>query len=244
MSLPLHPNHLEAIAAVLLFGLSYATYHFDLLSPLFIKPFFRKVPGEKRQAYTLFLHRFSGVFILGLIPLTILIILFDRVPAEYGLRLPAEPWWYLVGLAIGLLAIVALSTWARQPASAEIRPLARLDEWQRSDRVWNILSWITYLGAYESALRGYLLYALMRSIGIWPAILLMTVFYVIVHLDKEKEEVIGSALLGPLFGVITLASGSIFVPWLIHTCIAAGSDTMVVRFHHRPVSALRREAGS
>ncbi len=244
MNLPLNPIHIEAIVAVLIFGLSYATYHFDLLALIFIRPFIKKVPEEKRQAYTLFLHRFSGVFILGLIPLTILFLIFARDPGEYGFRFPQEPLWFLVGLAACIFSFLILRAWARKPVAAETVPPARLSEWRRPDTTWNALSWVTYLAAYESALRGYLLFSLMRSIGAVPAILVMTLIYVIIHLDKQREEVIGSALLGLVFGAITLASGSILVPWLIHVFIAVGSDTLVIRFHYRPVRALNREAGS
>jgi len=244
VNLSLPPIHLETMVVVLLFALCYTTYHFDLLAPLFIRPFIGKVSGDRRQAYTLFLHRFSGVFLLGLIPLTFLFLLFDREPGEYGLRLPMEPLWFLVGLAACLLAFLILFTWTRKPALAETFPYARLSEWRRSDRTWNALSWITYLAAYESCLRGYLLFSLMRSIGAWPAILAMTAIYVIIHLDKQRDEVIGSALLGLLFGAITLASGSILVPCLIHMFIAVGTDILAIRFHHRVIRIPNREAGS
>ena len=225
MNLSLPPIHLETMVVVLLFALCYTTYHVDLLAPLFIRPFIGKVSGDRRQAYTLFL-------------------LFDREPGEYGLRLPMEPLWFLVGFAACLLAFLILFTWTRKPASAETVPYARLSEWRRSDRTWNALSWITYLAAYESCLRGYLLFSLMRSIGAWPAILAMTAIYVIIHLDKQRDEVIGSALLGLVFGAITLASGSILVPWLIHMFIAVGTDILAIRFHHRVIRIPNREAGS
>ncbi|MFC1499835.1 CPBP family intramembrane glutamic endopeptidase [Candidatus Zixiibacteriota bacterium] len=244
MNLTIPPIHTEAIAAVLLFVISYATYHFDLLARLFIQPFVKRVPGEKRQAYSLFLRRISGAFILGLIPLTVLSLIFDRDPGEYGFQLPTEPLWLVPTLAACTIIFFVLLNWIRKPASAESFPFARLSEWHCSERAVNALSWITYLAAYESALRGYLFFSLMRSIGAGPAILLVTAIYVSIHLGRPRKEVLGAAFGGPAFCIVALASGSILIPWLIHAFIAVGIDTLAIRFHYRVIRIRNREADS
>jgi len=236
--------HVETAVVVALFVLSYATFHRGMLSALFIRPFTDRIPDGKDQAYSLFLNRFSTVLILGVIPLVTIFILFGRNPGENGIGLPDDPLWFLAGFVLCLIILPVMTPFIRKPNLGRTLPRARITGWNRSDRTWNALSWTCYLAAYEAGLRGYVLFTLMRSVGIWSAILLMTALYVFIHLDKPWEEVVGSALLGPLFGLIALYSGSVLIPWLMHVFIANMTDILVLRYRERSLSDRSRAAGA
>jgi membrane protease YdiL (CAAX protease family) len=228
--------HLETAVVVALFVLCFATYHRDLLTAFFFLPFSGKVSEERQQAYTMFLRRFSGVILFGVIPLTCLFLIFNRSPAEYGLHLPTDPIWFLIAVAVCLLVLPVLILVTRRPVFRKSVPYARLRTWRRTDRIWNAISWGCYLAAYEAGLRGYLLFSLMRSIGEWPAILVMTAIYVIIHVNKRWEEALGGALMGPVLGYLALTTGSILIPWLIHVFIANTVDALAVRYRNQVVS--------
>ncbi len=236
--------HVETAVVVALFVLSYATFHRDILGAIFIRPFTNRLPEGKEQAYTLFLRRFSTIFILGLIPSGIIFILFRRNPGENGFGLPDDPLWFLVGFVLCLIILPIMIPFIRKPNLGRTVPRARINGWDRNDRTWNAISWTCYLVAYEAGLRGYVLFTLMRSVGVWPAILVMTALYVFIHLDKPWEEVLGSALMGPVFGLIALYSGSILIPWLMHSFIANTTDILALRHRDHPVSDRSRAAGA
>jgi membrane protease YdiL (CAAX protease family) len=215
-----------------------------MLGALLIRPFADRLPEGKEQAYTLFLRRFSTIIVIGVIPLAVISLLFRRGLADYGLALPDDPLWFLAGFILCLIILPIMIPFIRKPNLGDTVPRARITGWNRRDRVWNALSWICYLAAYEAGLRGYVLFTLMRSVGIWPAILLMTALYVFIHLDKPWEEVLGSALMGPVFGLIALYSGSILIPWLMHSFIANTTDIVAIRRNDQPVTDRSRAAGA
>ncbi|MFC1529920.1 CPBP family intramembrane glutamic endopeptidase [Gemmatimonadota bacterium] len=236
--------HVETAVVVALFVLGYATFHRDMLAAIFIRPFADRLPDGKEQAYTLFLRRFSTIFTVGLVPLTTIFIVFGRGAREYGIGLPDDPLWFLAGFVFCLVILPIMTPFIRKPNLGNTLPRARIASWNRNDRTWNAISWICYLAAYEAGLRGYVLFALMRSVGIWPAILVMTAIYVFIHLDKPWEEVIGSALMGPVFGLIALYSGSVLIPWLMHSFIANATDILVLRSRDHPVTDRSRASGA
>lgn len=225
--------HIETAITIGIFVLCFAVYHRDLLAGLFLRPFMGRMSPGRQQAYTLFLRRFSGVILFGIIPLTSLFLIYGRSAAEYGLKLPDQPIWYLAGIGLCVLFFPVLAITIRKSTLRESVPYARLTEWRRSDRFWNLISWMFYLIAYEAGLRGYLLFSLERSVGEWPAILLMTAIYTIIHINKRWEEAALSVVGGPVLGYLALNSGSIIIPWMIHVFVANVSDALVLRLESR-----------
>lgn len=76
--------------------------------------------------------------------------------------------------------------------------------------------WINYLIVYEFYFRVVLLFVLQNWVGtIWSTII-NVMLYVIVHLHKNKKEIVGSIPLGIIFCFTTLHTQSIWPAFIIH----------------------------
>ena len=228
MTPPWEPGYLEVFTVLILFTILYGAFHFRLLDPLIAMPFRRRIGGEEEQAFGVFINRLAGILLLGVVPLVLLPLLFRLPLAEYGLSLRIETRFFLLGAGICLVAFPFLRLYARNPMNSESVPRARPPSWNARYTTLNISSWALYLLAYESCLRGYLLFSLARSMGSWPAIAVSTAIYVAIHLSRSIGEAGGSAVIGLVYGAIALSSGSILIPVIIHIFIAVTVDQVAI----------------
>lgn len=145
-----------------------------------------------------------------------------------GLRVawsPACTWLLLIVL------LVALPLIHRRSASADHRaryPQIQRSHWRPHDHLSNAATWWVYLLGYEAFFRGFLLLGLAPALGPGPALALTTAFYAAVHLPKGAGETLGSWVMGLLFGVAALESGSFFAPFLAHVILATSNDAFAV----------------
>jgi membrane protease YdiL (CAAX protease family) len=121
-----------------------------------------------------------------------------------------------------------LLAYSRGKEAVRNAPEARPRRWSLASIAVNAGSWVIYLFAYELCMRGYLLFSLQRVMGSWPGIAVMTAVYTAVHLPKGKGEAAGSAVMGLVFGVLTVAARSIFPSLLIHACVSITVDMLVI----------------
>ena len=71
---------------------------------------------------------------------------------------------------------------------------------------------------------------LVETWGLWPGMSVMVGLYVLAHLDKAPSEALSCFPMGVVFGLLSLTTGSIVWPWLLHVGIAVGSETACL--HH------------
>ncbi|MCB9303575.1 MAG: CPBP family intramembrane metalloprotease [Lewinellaceae bacterium] len=188
--------------------------------------------GEDRgQAYQVLLKRFMGFLFYGIIPATVLLSTQPYGWKDYGVsaRIPAEAWYWILILS----PVLAGAAWigARKPDSRNMYPEIRLKSWNWMTFTLSILGWAVYMLGYEFMFRGFLLFAGARALGAWPAILISTILYVLIHVPKNKQEAIGAIPLGVLLCIITFRTGSIFVPVVVHTTMAIANNWFSLKFH-------------
>ena len=85
-----------------------------------------------------------------------------------------------------------------------------------------------YYFAWEFFFRGFLLFGLTPRIGAFNAVLIQTISSSLIHIGKPGGEVIGSIIVGILFGVIALRTRSIWYVFLLHAAIGVATDLLII----------------
>lgn len=173
-------------------------------------------------------QRLLGAVLLGLVPLAVIGLALEGGVAAYGLTAaPLLPTLLIpCGVLLGLSPILWLASGGA--AHQERYPQLRAARWDARLVGANGLSWGIYLLGYELFFRGFLLFALVPTLGAWPAVLVMTALYTFAHLPKDFGECLGCVPMGIVFGWLALETGAIWAPFLLHWGIALTSDTMTV----------------
>ncbi|MFT5681842.1 MAG: hypothetical protein ACI8RZ_002760 [Myxococcota bacterium] len=182
--------------------------------------------AAKPTPSALFRQRLIGAGFLGLLPLLADLLWLPGSPGEHGLALGSAA---IGAPAVAMLyAILApiLFVACRHPMQLALYPQIRLPAAQWDGRLLaaNAATWALYLLAYEWLFRGFLLFPLVAAWGLWPGMAVMIGLYVLVHLDKAPSEALSCFPMGVVFGLLAVETGGIFWPWVLHVCIAVGSE--------------------
>jgi membrane protease YdiL (CAAX protease family) len=92
----------------------------------------------------------------------------------------------------------------------------------RAERRWWVLVGLTAGICEEALFRGFLLHYLHTSpwrLNLTLALLLSALIFGLQHLYQGVQGVIVSAVLGALFGLLFLLSGSLLLPMLLHAAL-------------------------
>jgi membrane protease YdiL (CAAX protease family) len=222
------PDSMEIVVVVFSFTILYLIYHYELLTSLIKRIIARSKKIGISQPAGIFIHRITGVFYLGILPFCILTLAFGHSPSEYGLSLRFSPVFLLIVPAVCGLSFPVLLHYSKSPEANKYAPEAKPQKWTSFYIGWNTLSWMVYLIAYEFFMRGFLLFSLVRVTGSWTAIFLMTSIYTLIHLTRGKGEAASTIIMGLLFGVITVYTGSIVMPFIIHAFAALTTDYLLI----------------
>ncbi len=90
---------------------------------------------------------------------------------------------------------------------------------------------LLYYTAWEFFFRGFLLFGLRERFGDFNAILIQTISSCLVHIGKPEGEIIGSIIVGIIFGVVALRTRSIWYVFLIHAAIGVLTDIFIIYYH-------------
>lgn len=128
-----------------------------------------------------------------------------------------------------VFAPIAASS-ARSPAGRAHYPEVREPDWTPAQRCRNALTWGWFLLGYEAYFRGFWLLWLATVTDVTTALAVHTFIYAIAHLPKPNaSETWSTLLMGFVFGIATLWSGSIIAAWLSHWAIGAASESAAIR---------------
>ena len=94
--------------------------------------------------------------------------------------------------------------------------------------IYELFYVIFYYFAWEFFFRGFLLFGLKPRIGAFNAVLIQTISSSLIHIGKPGGEVIGSIIVGILFGVIALRTRSIWYVFLLHAAIGVATDLLII----------------
>ena len=191
----------------------------------FVKKLLNSGHGEAK--YILF-QRFLGVLVYGVIP--VLIIMFSGTKSfdDFGVAAPVmETVFWTVIISILLITVNYFNS--RAPENLELYPQIRENIWSLQLIILSATGWIAYLLSYEFLFRGFLLFSSISLLGLWPAIILNTAIYSLVHFPKGVKETIGAIPLGILLCYLTVRTGSIWIAVLTHIIMALSNEWLSLR---------------
>ena len=87
---------------------------------------------------------------------------------------------------------------------------------------------VFYYIAWEFYFRGFLLFGLKDRFGAFNAILIQTISSCLVHIGKPEGEIIGSIIVGIIFGIIALRTKSIWYVFILHALIGVLTDLFII----------------
>lgn len=166
------------------------------------------------------LQRGVGCLILGGVSALVAAFSLDEGPAAYGVTLDQLGPSLLISLVLIPPLFLLGLVMKRYPATLKGYPEMRIPVWTPGLLALNGLSWLVYLTGYEFMFRGFLLLRLNDHFGAWPAILVTTAIYGYSHLPKRAIEGFSTPVLGIMFGVTTLYTGSLVSALIVHVFIA------------------------
>ena len=193
--------------------------------------FLKRFGNEKAQVRKVLFNRLVGVFILGIVPIVLILVVIRRPFLDFGMDTETLSKSLLVWLPAATLVIILAYLMTRREPMLARYPQIRTGEWDIGLITVSALSWIVYLAGYEMFFRGFLLFACYSSFGFWPAILINIILYMIAHIPKGSLETFGSIPLGFIFCYITLQIGSIWFALLTHITIALTNEWFSIYYN-------------
>ena len=223
----------DEIVALIAYVFLYLAYYFGSEFGFMKKVRSRFNETKEDFEWSVYLRRSLGFLLLGVIPFFITLFLFDYPLLDYGLAIPSGPFAYLWFLIPTALMIVISVIRPSRKIDITYYPEVRKAEWTKKRAIINALFWSLYLLGYEFALRGFVFFSSVFAFGLWPAIIINSVIYSLIHIFKGPGEAFGAFFLGVLFCLITYYTNSIWIAFIIHASMAIINDV-------KAVSATRR----
>lgn len=169
------------------------------------------------------LRRISALAILGGLP-CLWVLYGSGDLSVLGVRVGSPPRTLLSLTVLGPVASLVVWRAAGQPRIQADYPQIRLDTWTNGAFVLSLSTWALYLVGYEIFFRGLLLGPLIKEIGLLAALVVNVTAYVLAHADKDSLEMLACVPMGFLFAGLTLWTGSIMAPLLLHVVIAWSAE--------------------
>ncbi|TNE62704.1 MAG: CPBP family intramembrane metalloprotease [Bacteroidetes bacterium] len=232
----------EEVNYALIWGtLGFLAFWFTGQSPQLLRYFINRFGQHAGQAAQVYLKRLVGIIGFGLLPGIILVSDAEMDWADYGVVPHITPveWYWMAGL--GALVIFMTSRSTRQADNLRQYPEIRQLPWNTRLLVWSALSWVGYLIAYELYFRGFLLFSCTRAFNPATAVVVNTVIYSLVHVPKGAKEGIGAIPLGILLCYITLDTGSIIVPVVVHIILALSNEWFSLKYRLEATTTLDKQ---
>ena len=178
--------------------------------------------------------KWIGAFTMGIMPLTVYLLAFPETTlAQLGLGFDSKFIIEIIiwTLLLGGLAIVLTRYNAKKSKSLEVYPQIRAKKWDRKMVRGNLMGWAVYMMGYEIMFRGVLLFPLVESIGVWPAIAINIVISSATHIQKGLTETLSTILLTLVFCLLSIHTGSIWIALMVHIIIALSNTSVALKNH-------------
>ncbi|MCH8231579.1 MAG: CPBP family intramembrane metalloprotease [Bacteroidetes bacterium] len=207
----------QFILSCLLLTIGYCLYWFLSHNDNFLSILSKTSHGSCQKVT---ISRFLGFFLLGLIPLLLVIISDSLAVSATGLNLKwnHSGWTWLMILAPVIVLINFLSS--KNEANLNQYPQIRDKKWTNKTLFIEYSGWAFYLLGYEYLFRGVFLFGTIPLIGVAGAIALNAAVSTLAHIPKGWKETLGSFILGFFLSYVTLQLGSIWFAFGIHLVIA------------------------
>jgi membrane protease YdiL (CAAX protease family) len=185
---------------------------------------------QNNQVTKVIFRRISGVFIFGFIPMLLIRILLKQDLSEYGLAVPGIK--SIMWTSILAVIIIPVNYYnSKSPANLLQYPQIRTRIWSWDLLILSALSWIAYMFAYEFLFRGFLLFSAIHVLGVWPAVIINTGVYSLVHIPKGLKETLGAIPFGMLLCFLSIKAGNIWIAFFSHCILALSNEWFSLRNH-------------
>ena len=227
-------GNLNTFLPVILSLVFFVVYWVTAQSEKIKASFYARHDFDTASVKHIFFTKIFGFVSMGIAPLIIVMLFLDGTsPADYGLTIIPETTFFslvwTVGLAVLVIPISYMS--AKKPKNLLNYPQIRAKLWTNKIFFINALGWALYLFGYEMLFRGTLLFPLVVSIGVWPAIAVNIALYSATHIPKGLDETIGAIPLGLVLCLLTISSGTIWIAFLVHVALAWTNSFTALKFH-------------
>ena len=211
-------------------ALAFLIYLFVFSSDKFDNRLRKKFSPSSASIRKVLYQRLLGATLFGLIPVLIIVLVFQRPLNQYGFAVDylkkSFLWWIPVAAVV-----VAVSYFeARRKNNLAMYPQIRVSQWNGGLLAVSALSWIIYLVGYEFLFRGFMLFSCLESFGYWPAIIINVSLYSLFHVFKGSREAFGSLFFGFLLCYLTLYLGSFWFAIFIHVTMALSNEWFSLGF--------------
>lgn len=229
-----HGGDLNSFLPIFFTTLFFVVYWFTASSDKIKDWFYNRYDFDKASVLHISFKRIFGFVVLGIIPaLLSLIFLKDYSLSSLGVSLKISNPLFIIGWTLGLSAILMPLAYisAQKTKNLANYPQIRAKKWNKRVVVINTLTWALYLLGYEFLFRGLLLFPLVGQLGVWPAIAVNIAMYSTTHIPKGLEETIGAIPLSLVLCYLTLASGTIWIAFMVHLIMALTNSFTALKFH-------------
>ena len=168
-------------------------------------------------------------FLTLLIPVLYVVFVMKKNLSDFGLKTGNLKIGLKLLTLIPVLVVPIIYFAAKMPDIQGEYPLAKsllTDKTQLL--VYEFAYVLLYYLAWEFYFRGFLLFGLKDRFGVVNAILIQTISSCLIHIGKPEGEIIGSILIGIIFGVIAIKTRSIWYVFLIHASIGVFLDLFII----------------
>ena len=219
------PASAQSTLAVLVLW-TFALYGTALLpAQLFMRGHSPDLVHDRMRAYAWFYHRMVAGLLFGTAA-WLGTWLDGREAVAYGFSWGRfERTVVLVGVVL-LVALPLMALRNRSHPFKEHYPEIRIRRWTGRMISNNRTTWLIYVGAYESMLRGVLLFSLAASWGPAPAIATTVALDLSTHARRPASEVAARLPLSIVLSAGALWTGSILGPWLTHATLVLAAESL------------------
>ncbi len=233
-SISWNEGDLAPIISIVGASICFILYWFTYSSEKVKQYFYSRYPNDNGKIYHILFVKYMALVTFVILPG----ILFYFLLPEYSLSdfgLTFSRGTTLISLqwiaALGILILIMNWFAARRAKTFRMYPQIRVKEWDARLILTYCLAWSAYLFGYELLFRGFLLFPLVDSIGIWPAIAVNIALYSVSHIPKGMDETIGALPFGIVLCLITLQTETIWASFVIHVALVLSNSLVALMFH-------------
>lgn len=223
-------NNFAVSAIIILTVIIYYIYFYFVTSGLPEKYCSAIIDRAQREMALFLVKKCSGFLILGLIPGVLYYLFLNRDFGKFGFSTNhfISNFYILILLTIVITMILLINQKTnKQNSSLQIN----LSDWNILLFLINATGWIIYLVGYEFLFRGILLYECYNSFGFWPAIAINIAIYSAVHMVNGKDQTFGALIFGGIACYLTLSSGTLLIPIIMHVSLSLISDYFSISYN-------------
>jgi len=222
------PENIKEYILLLSAPILLTIYRYYFYSDNFVD-YFPKFANNPILDYYSNIFQFAGFFgLMFVIPVLLVKYVFKERLSDYGLSLGNYKLGLKWLLALPIIAIVLFFA-VKSPDISSEYPLAKSIIANRGLIFSYELAYLLlYYIAWEFFFRGFLIFGLAPKFGAVNAILIQTISSCLIHIGKPVGEIIGSIIVGVLFGLIAFKTKSIWYLVILHAAIGILTDLFVV----------------